>query len=138
MMEDCIVIENEWTQGEIKVEDDFNFEIKVESGFDILVEPEFDDESEIHLVMGEIVEKSKAEETEYDALRRPVKTTYLGTNGAPKRFIIKCHRITSLPSYRESETNMSMTIDKRCIICYTFQGNMFFRAPCPVTAFLDI
>lgn len=67
MMEDCIVIENEWTQGEIKVEDDFNFEIKVESGFDILVEPEFDDESEIHLVMGEIVEKSKAEETEYDS-----------------------------------------------------------------------
>lgn len=67
MMEDCIVIENEWTLGGIEVEDDFDFGLTVESGFDISVEAEFDDESEIHLVMGEIVEKSKAEETEYDS-----------------------------------------------------------------------
>ena len=64
-MTDAIEIGTIWEAG-IVVDDDFDMELTVESGFDVMVEAEFDDNSEVHLIIGNIVEESNAAETEYD------------------------------------------------------------------------
>lgn len=64
-MTDAIEIGTIWEAG-IVVVDDFDMELTVESGFDVMVEAEFDDNSEVHLIIGDIVEESKAKETEFD------------------------------------------------------------------------
>ena len=64
-MTDAIEIGTIWEAG-IVVDDDFDMELTVESGFDVMVEAEFDDTSEVHLIIGDIVEESKAKETEFD------------------------------------------------------------------------
>jgi hypothetical protein len=64
-MTDAIEIGTIWEAG-IVVVDDFDMELTVESGFDVMVETEFDDNSEVHLIIGDIVEESNAAETEYD------------------------------------------------------------------------
>lgn len=64
-MNDCIEIGTEWPQSAIEL-DGYDMELTVESGFDIMVEAEFDNDSEIHLIIGDIVHESKADETEYD------------------------------------------------------------------------
>lgn len=64
-MTDAIEIGTIWEAG-IVVDDDFDMELTVESGFDVMVEAEFDDNSEVHLIIGDIVEESKAKETEFD------------------------------------------------------------------------
>ena len=64
-MTDAIEIGTNWEAG-IVVDDDFDMELTVESGFDVMVEAEFDDNSEVHLIIGDIVEESNADETEYD------------------------------------------------------------------------
>ena len=64
-MTDAIEIGTIWEAG-IVVDDGFDMEMTVESGFDVMVETEFDDSSEVHLVIGDIVEESKADETQYD------------------------------------------------------------------------
>lgn len=64
-MTDAIEIGTIWEAG-IVVDDDFDMELTVESGFDVMVEAEFDDNSEVHLIIGDIVEESNAAETEYD------------------------------------------------------------------------
>lgn len=64
-MTDAIEIGTIWEVG-IVVVDDFDMELTVESGFDVMVEAEFDDNSEVHLIIGDIVEESKAKETEFD------------------------------------------------------------------------
>ncbi len=65
-MNDCIEIGTEWPQSEIVIAEGLDMELTIESGFDVMVEAEFGDESEIHLIVGDIVEESVAEETEYD------------------------------------------------------------------------
>lgn len=65
-MTDAIVIGTDWSASGIVIDDGFDMEISVESGFDVMVEVECADESEIHLIVGDIVEESKAEDTEYD------------------------------------------------------------------------
>lgn len=64
-MTDAIEIGTIWEAG-IVVVDDFDMELTVESGFDVMVEAEFDDTSEVHLIIGDIVEESNAADTEYD------------------------------------------------------------------------
>ncbi len=64
-MTDAIEIGTCWDDG-IVVGDGYDMELDVESGFDVVVEAECDDESEVHLVIGDIVEESKAADTEYD------------------------------------------------------------------------
>ncbi|MBQ8959403.1 MAG: hypothetical protein IJ057_13045 [Bacteroidales bacterium] len=65
-MTDTIEIGTHWEDSGIVLDDGFDLEMTVESGFDIMVEAEFDDESEVHLIVGDIVDESVAAETEYD------------------------------------------------------------------------
>jgi hypothetical protein len=65
-MNDCIEIGTDWPQFGIVIDDGFDMELTVESGFDIMVKSEFENDSEIHIIMGDIVHESKADETEYD------------------------------------------------------------------------
>lgn len=66
MNDGCIEIGVEWMQDGIILDDGFDIEISFESDFDVELETEDGDGSEIHLVVGEIVEESLSEETEYD------------------------------------------------------------------------
>ena len=65
-MNDLIEIGTGLPRVGIELEDSFEMELSFESGFDITVEAEFDNESEIHLIVGDIVEESLADNTEYD------------------------------------------------------------------------
>ena len=65
-MTDTIEIGTDWGASAIVLDDGYDMELTVESGFDIMVEAEFDNDSEVHLIIGDIVEESKAGETEYD------------------------------------------------------------------------
>lgn len=64
-MTDCIEIGTDWEPG-IELDDGYGMEIEVESGFGIEVETETVDESEVHLVIGDIVEEDLADDTPYD------------------------------------------------------------------------
>ena len=66
MNDDCIEIGLDCLQGGIVLDDGLGFEITLESGFDVEMSAEDGDESEIHMVVGEIVEESIADETNYD------------------------------------------------------------------------
>lgn len=65
-MNDVIEIGNDWKQRGIVLDEGFDMELSVESGYDIQVEAEYDGQSEVHLIIGDIVEESKAKETEFD------------------------------------------------------------------------
>lgn len=65
-MTDAIEIGTDWEESGIVLDDGFDMELTVESGFDVLIETECVDESEIHLIIGDIVEESLADNTEYD------------------------------------------------------------------------
>lgn len=65
-MTDCIEIGTNWEDPAIVLDDGYDMELTVESGFDVMVEAEFDNDSEVHLIIGDIVEESKAEDAEYD------------------------------------------------------------------------
>jgi len=64
-MNDCIEI-GTWEEGGIEIDDGLEMGVSVEGGFDIIVEAVADDESEIHLIVGDIVEESAEEQTAYD------------------------------------------------------------------------
>ena len=66
MNDGCIEIGTEWVQDGIVLDDGFGFEVSVESGLDVELEAEDGDGSEIHLVIGQIVEESVAGQTDYD------------------------------------------------------------------------
>ena len=65
-MTDCIEIGNKPWQSEVLIGEDTDMELTIESGFGIEIEAEFTDDSELHLIVGDIVEESVADETEYD------------------------------------------------------------------------
>ena len=65
-MTDCIEIGTEPWQSEVLIGEDTDMELIIESGFGIEIEAESMDDSEIHLIVGDIVEESAADETEYD------------------------------------------------------------------------
>lgn len=64
-MNDCIDI-GTWEEAGIEIDDGLEMGVSVEGGFDIMVEVVADDESEIHLIVGDIVEESAEEQTAYD------------------------------------------------------------------------
>ena len=65
-MTDTIEIGTNCVESGIVLDEGFDMELTVESGFDVLIEAEYQDESEIHLIIGDIVEESLADNTEYD------------------------------------------------------------------------
>lgn len=65
-MTDAIEIGTDWAESGIVLDEGFDMELTVESGFDVLIEAEYQDESEIHLIIGDIVEESAEEQTAYD------------------------------------------------------------------------
>ena len=68
-MIDCIEIEaNPW-QNEIEIGEATALDLTVESGFDIELEAEPSDGSEIHLVIADIVDESEADNTAYDFIQ---------------------------------------------------------------------
>lgn len=65
-MNDCVEIGNEW-EPEWEVECNLGAELTIESGFALEAETELTgDDSEIHLIVGDLVEESEADNTEYD------------------------------------------------------------------------
>ena len=65
-MIDCIEIETNPWQNEIEIGEAEALELTIESGFDIELEAEPSDGSEIHLVIADIVDESEADNTAYD------------------------------------------------------------------------
>lgn len=65
-MTDTIEIGTDWAESGIVLDEGFDMELTVESGFDVLIEAEYQDESEIHLIIGDIVAESVSANTEYD------------------------------------------------------------------------
>ena len=65
-MTDAIEIGTDCGESGIVLDGGFDMELTIESGFDVLIETECVDESEIHLIIGDIVEESLASNTEYD------------------------------------------------------------------------
>lgn len=65
-MIDCIEIETNPWQSEIEIGEDIDMEMSIEAGCSFEVEADLSDESETHLLLGDIVEESVADETEYD------------------------------------------------------------------------
>lgn len=65
-MNDCIEIGTDWIEAGIEIDGGFDNGVSFEGGFDIMLEAMAGDESEIHLIVGDIVEEALEEQIPYD------------------------------------------------------------------------